>query len=481
MAAPSAAIRSVQTRPPQRFPPHAELVDTLSFKRRYVTIKHPAYYDDENTLLTLYCPDGKAGGLHFGTARIACGIITNNRFNGSFYSAFDNHHIQLADDDILAAGVYYYYLSKPPTPLAPSPVATTEPYRYPVVPSFQYWSFPAKGTLPPSWEALRESEALAQVDFTVSSENPTTTVTARDLTCRLSTYDLGCEKAHILPRHEAAWFTNNGLKMLPDDANIIGFDTLSTTANLMLLRADLYKILDDKMFVIVPKKGRLVSHFLVPANKYVYMHQNSEIQPTRVTIDFFFARLAWAIFPMLGQRFLKFGGKKLLVVAGKESPFEATIADCARLLATPTESDANSPEKPGSSSKRARLDGDDDDQDAEFDMNSSKDDRMPFAVPPSICDEPDAEPAKLPKALPNWLQPTPEQAKLATMKAIALQEERARSDRDGFWVDELAWYADHRFGPFSDSKEVLRAELLEGKEVMDPDDEIWQAPLDFPD
>ncbi|KAL8920985.1 MAG: hypothetical protein Q9172_004249 [Xanthocarpia lactea] len=500
MAASSAGIGSVQTRPPQRFPPHAELVDTLSYRKQYVTIKHPAYGEDENTLLTLYCPDGQAGGLHFGTARIACGIITNNQFNGSFHSGPDNHHIHLMDDDILAPGVYYYHLSHPTTPLAPSPVATIPPYRYPVIPSFQHWSFPAKGTLPPSWEALRESEALAQVDFTVGSENVTTTVTARDLTCRLSTYDLGCEKAHMLPKDEVAWFTANGLNMLPDDADISDFDPISTTANLMLLRADLHKILDEKKFVIVPKQGRLVSHFLVPANKYVYMHQNSEIQPTRVTIDFFFARLAWAIFPMLGQRFLQFGGRKLLVVAGKESPFEATIADCARLLAEPTESGDNSPEKPGSSSKRARSDGGNDDQDAEFDKDSSKDDKvgelwsakrgrnnedvtslLSSPLTPDTCDEPDAGPAKLPKALPNWLQPTPEQAKLDTMKAIALQEERARSDRDGFWVDELAWYADHRFGPFSDSKEVLRVELLEGKEVIDLDDEIWQAPLDFHD
>ena len=500
MATPSSGIKSIQTRPPQRFPPHAELVDTLSYKEQYVTVKHPAYGDKENTLLILYCPDGQAGGLHFGTARIACGIITNNQLNGSFYSGLDKRHIQLADDDILAPGTYYYHLSQSTTPLAPSPVAPAKPYRYPVVPSFQYWSFPAKGTLPPSWEGLRQSEALSQVDFTLGSENPTMTVTARDLTCRLSTYDLGCKKAHILPKHEVAWFTTNGLEMLPDNADIIGFDSISTTANLMLLRADLHKIFDDKKFVIVPKKGRLVSHFLVPAEKYVYMHQNSEIRPTGVAIDFFFARLAWAIFPMLGKRFLKFGGKKLVVVPAKESPFEVTIADCAPLLAKSIKSGSNSPEKPGTPSKSPKPDGDNNDQDAELDMESSKDNRVgehwsakrrrnnedvtslvSFPLPPGICDEPDAGPAKLPKALPNWLQPTPEQAKLATMKNIALQEERARSDRDGFWVDELAWYADHRFGPFSDSKEVLRAEQLEGKDVMNPDDEIWQMPLDFHD
>ncbi|KAI4184059.1 MAG: hypothetical protein LQ346_006177 [Caloplaca aetnensis] len=513
MAASSAGIGSVQIRPPQRFPQHAELIDTLSYRKQYVTIKHPAYGEDENTLLTLYCPDGRAGGLHFGTARIACGIITNNQFHGSFHSGLDKRPIQLRDDDILAPGVYYYHLSQPTTPsLPPTPDATDvlaqsfQPYRYPVVPSFQHWSFPARGTLPPSWEALRQSDALAQLDFTLGSENASTTVIARDVTCRLSTYDLGCEKAHMLPKHEVAWFTNNGLKMLPDDAEISVFDTISTTANLMLLRADLHKVFDDRKFVIVPKQGRLVSHFLVPAEKYVYMHQNSEIQPTGVAIDFFFARLAWAIFPMLGKRFLKFGGKKLLVVLGKASPsFEATIADCAHFLVKPTKSGANSPEKPGSPSKRARSDGDNDDQEAELDTESSRDadkaigsrvgehwsakrrrnnenitSPLPSAAP-GIYDEPGAWPAKLPTTLPNWLQPTPEQAKLATMKATALQEERARSDRDGFWEDELAWYADHRFGPFSDSREVLRAELLEGKDVRDSDDEIWRAPLDFRD
>ncbi|KAL8918610.1 MAG: hypothetical protein Q9208_007254 [Pyrenodesmia sp. 3 TL-2023] len=308
----------------------------------------------------------------------------------------------------------------------------------------------------------------------------------------------------MLPKNEVGWFTKNGLKMLPDDADISGFDTISTTANLMLLRADLHKILDDKKFVIVPKQGRLVSHFLIPAYKYVYMHHNSEIQTTGVAIDFFFARLAWAIFPMLGKRFLKFGDSKLLAVSGSSLPFEATIADCAQLLAKPTKSGTNSPEKPGSPSKRARPDDDNDNQDAGFDKMRSKDvdnntgdgeyrafesakrprkdEDAQIQLPQTrgICHEPGDGPPKT-KVVPDWLQPTPEQAKLATMKAVALQGERARSDRDGFWEKELAWFADHRFGPFSDSKEVLRAELLEGKDVMDSDDEIWQAPLTYHD
>ncbi|KAL8900517.1 MAG: hypothetical protein Q9207_005653 [Kuettlingeria erythrocarpa] len=137
--------------------------------------------------------------------------------------------------------------------------------------------------------------------------------------------------------------------MLPDDAEISGFDTISTTANLMLLRADLHKILDDRRFVMVPKQGRLVSHVLIPAEKYVYMHQSLEIQPTG------------------------FGGKKLLFVPGKESPFEDTIADCAPFLAKPTKSGANSPEKPGPPSKRARPDGDNNDQDADLDKESGRD------------------------------------------------------------------------------------------------------------
>ncbi|KAI4117558.1 MAG: hypothetical protein LQ345_002237 [Seirophora villosa] len=512
----SARIGSVQVRPPQRFPPHADLIETISFQQQYVTVKHPAYDDDENTLLTLYCPDGPTGGLHFGTARIACGIITNNQPHGLFALGRDNSPVCLTDDEILAPGVYYYHLPQLTPPSPPFPLTTDEwsqppsmpvpfqPYRYPVVPSFQHWSFPARGTLPPSWEALRQSPTLAHVDFTLGSENPSTTVAARDRTCRLSTYDLGCEKAHLVPKHEVPWFTKNGLKMLPDDADINGLDTISSTANLMLMRADLHKILDDKKFVIVPKRGRLVSHFLVPADKYVYMHHNSEVKPTGVAVDFLFARLAWAIFPMLGKRFLKFGDCKLLAVSGNKLPCEVNITDCAQFFAKPSKSGTNSPEKPGSPSKRARPSDDNTDEDIECDRErdldndtadsgyrasdesgkrsrkdrDGKDQDEKILVSPnsSIRDAPVES-----QALPDWLQPTPEQAKLATIRAAALQEERARSDRDGFWEDELAWYADNRFGPFSDSKEVLRAELLEGKDVVDSDDEIWQTALTFDD
>ncbi|KAL9009821.1 MAG: hypothetical protein Q9173_005184 [Seirophora scorigena] len=510
-------IDSLRIRPPQRFPPHADLIETISYLKQYVTIKHPAYDDDENTLLTLYCPDGPTGGLHFGTARVACGMITNNEPDGFFSSSRDNCPMRLRVDDILAPGVYYYHLPQPTPPLVPLSLMTDvqsqplsvpvpfQPYRYPVVPSFQHWSFPARGTLPPSWEALRHSPTLAQVNFTLGSENPSTTVAARDKTCRLSAYDLGCEKAHILPKHEVPWFTKNGLKIVPDDADISGFDTISTPANLMLMRADLHKILDDKKFVIVPKQGRLVSHFLVPADKYVYMHHNSEIQPTGVAVDFFFARLAWAIFPMLGKRFLKFGDSKLLAVSGSRLPCEVNIADCARFLAKPSKSSNNSPEKPGSPSKRARPSNDNNDQDVEYDKKGDldndtadseyrafesgkrsrkdrdrkdQDEKIQVSPVSGIRHEPRDAPVKS-QALPNWLQPTPEQAKLATMKATALQQERARSDRDGFWEEELAWFADNRFGPFSDSKEVLRAELLEGKDIIDSDDEIWQTPLTF--
>ncbi|KAL8986779.1 MAG: hypothetical protein Q9177_003957 [Variospora cf. flavescens] len=63
---------------------------------------------------------------------------------------------------------------------------------------------------------------------------------------------MGCEKAYILPKYDVLWFTKNGVKMLRDDADINAFDTISTTANLMLLRAGLHRIFDDKKLVIVP-------------------------------------------------------------------------------------------------------------------------------------------------------------------------------------------------------------------------------------
>jgi len=47
-----------------------------------VYVRHPGYSDTGNTLMVLPALDHPQGGIHHETARIACAIVANNRWEG---------------------------------------------------------------------------------------------------------------------------------------------------------------------------------------------------------------------------------------------------------------------------------------------------------------------------------------------------------------------------------------------------------------
>lgn len=78
-----------------------------------------------------------------------------------------------------------------------------EHFKYPVVPYFKEWRFPHKN-LPPSWNHGSFTSATRPSDF--EQGNASTAVLLRDVSCRLSDHQVGCEEAHLCPRSEARWF-----------------------------------------------------------------------------------------------------------------------------------------------------------------------------------------------------------------------------------------------------------------------------------
>ena len=58
-----------------------------------VTFKHPGYPDQfgQNILLTLHAFDDVRGGLHCGTAHIACAIVACNAWDGYFSRTRDGN------------------------------------------------------------------------------------------------------------------------------------------------------------------------------------------------------------------------------------------------------------------------------------------------------------------------------------------------------------------------------------------------------
>src|SRR5438034_1295027 len=81
-------------------------IPTASFSGRRddtIKIKHPGYPDqyEQNVLMRLYAFDRQGGGLHYGTALVACGLVAGNAWDGYFTLERDGERIDLDHDDIL--------------------------------------------------------------------------------------------------------------------------------------------------------------------------------------------------------------------------------------------------------------------------------------------------------------------------------------------------------------------------------------------
>lgn len=107
-----------------------------------VEIKHPGYPDhfEQNVLMVLYAFDRQGGGLHYGTALVACGLVAGNVWNGYFTLDRDSPRLELRDDDILLEKSYYFHV----------PSSNSDPHKYAIYPSFEHWAFP-HDHLPPAW------------------------------------------------------------------------------------------------------------------------------------------------------------------------------------------------------------------------------------------------------------------------------------------------------------------------------------------
>jgi hypothetical protein len=75
----------------------------------HIRFRHPAYPSTCNVLLILQAYDHPDGGLHHETARIACGIIAGNAWNGYFSETAGGQRLDLGPDGILRVGKNYFF------------------------------------------------------------------------------------------------------------------------------------------------------------------------------------------------------------------------------------------------------------------------------------------------------------------------------------------------------------------------------------
>ncbi|QLI73235.1 uncharacterized protein G6M90_00g093950 [Metarhizium brunneum] len=258
-----------------------------------IRFRHPAYADSENILISLAALDG--GGVHYATAHIACAVLADFRYDGYFSLSSTGTAIEFGPDEILTEQNYYFHVPQ----LA----------RYDVVADFASCIFP-HGRMTPSW--LSDDLKIHNATGLPRETTCDSIVLARDVSCRVTNSTLGTEGAHLLPKSEELWYTKNSMFQYS------AWEERGTTddpRNAILLRSDAHTIFDAKQFIIVPKKGKWVTHVLYGAaqDELARSFHNVHIQPlTDIAVEYIFARFVYTVHAL--STFTLSGGKRALLV-----------------------------------------------------------------------------------------------------------------------------------------------------------------------
>ncbi|KAL8855345.1 MAG: hypothetical protein Q9178_007999 [Gyalolechia marmorata] len=330
-----------------------------------VCFRHPAIPSAQgNLLMILDGNDNAQGYLHHETARLACAIIAGNRWDGYLATSPTAPATDLPPHGLLTDEEYYFIVPYPTTPVMdsdssashqgasenpdpPQPTLPPGPYHYPVVPTFAEWVFPS-GKLPGAWGTMAKRRPG------VASTSDTTR--SRDQSCRMTEAVEETDVAHIVPLAEEPWFTRNDMVRYGNKHASLR-PGINDDANTMLLRADLHRSFDRRRFIFLPKKpGAIVTHVLESESLRDIYH-NVQLNTTYIAPEYFFARFAWTILPLL-KPFLARGQPRLLLIEGQ--PRWATSTECSDLADSPPKSRTASPTKKSRSrSKRTRADMED--------------------------------------------------------------------------------------------------------------------------
>ncbi|KAH0565004.1 hypothetical protein GP486_001602 [Trichoglossum hirsutum] len=219
--------------------------------------------------------------------------------------------------------------------------------KYPVVPSFAHWRFP-HDNLPESWASCEPLKL--PLDRRLPRQSSLTEATlARDISCRITNHIEGTEHAHLVPRSEERWFSENGMFRYTNQQRP-GSEPVDDAQNAILLRSDVHTIFDQKRFAIVPKSSVLLVHIIAPGSslQLTSLYHNVSLQPlVGVAIQYILTRFAWTIFAQ-SINFVQQGlTRRLFIYVGDG---ETSIADfsgdqCRQLLSSGAKSCSQSPRK----------------------------------------------------------------------------------------------------------------------------------------
>jgi hypothetical protein len=161
-------------------------------------------------------------------------------------------------------------------------------------------------------------------------------VKGRDECCRMSAFPEGTQVAHIIPKAEINWFISNAMIQYYPPPKAVNMDG---AVNSLLLRSDdLHMSFDAQKFAFVSKgttsnSPALVMHFLLPSQILSLLYQKVTLQLLiDISIEFLFARFAWAIFPRLEPFFFSGQEKISVLVKEKPEPERMTPEGCRELI-----------------------------------------------------------------------------------------------------------------------------------------------------
>ena len=295
--------------------------------RHTIKFRHPGYSDacELNVFLTLKAFDRAQGGaLHYGTAHVACAIVAGNAWDGYFALKRGGAKLNLSNDSLLTERSYYFHVPPSPSwqaqPTASDSQAVRDllPFRYPLYGSFREWRFP-HDDIPPAWSDIPQGHTTAAsgYEYTFSDSTSVSSVAGavinRDRGCVVTGYGDGLESAHLCPKSETKWFSDNGMINYNRRGNMSGDIVVDDVANQICLRSDVHTVFDSGAWVIVPKEGGWVIHFCNFTNTLGFLYHNTPLKLSNMQPEFLLARFAWTIFPLIKQ-FITSGGDRYLRV-----------------------------------------------------------------------------------------------------------------------------------------------------------------------
>ncbi|KAE8372173.1 hypothetical protein BDV26DRAFT_274679 [Aspergillus bertholletiae] len=281
---------------------------------------HPGYPDHETILLIL--PAFDTSGVHHETARIACALLANCRWDGYLSSTPSGTPVGADRNEMLTGPIYYFCIE-----------GETD---YPIVPSFDNFHFPS--ILPDSW-----AEGIsAPIQPAISDRVPD-----RDRTCRVTCSSLPNEIAHIIPAFQEGWWLSNSM-FVHTSRPANSLDT-SCPANAILLRRDVHYLWDQHRFSIVPKQRQWVLHVLskFATDELQERYHNLELLPLiGVARQFLLAQFALTIFADQNM-FPVQGNARRLIILQDKVPHTKVFSgkDCIQLFGPSGKSRSRSPKK----------------------------------------------------------------------------------------------------------------------------------------